>query len=165
MEENNRVVEVLETLRTDNVLKTNSAVTQLNQIDRNKYKQLILEAFQEVLKETLANNVFRVEEGIGIEVFNEAIGYIPIVVDVRFKNLDFDLEHESMIYEQKLIAKDEKKAKAKALKAIQIKRDAETRAKKEEARKLEEAKEAVVLVAKQQFSSLGKRKEKELCLL
>jgi len=146
MEENNRIVEVLETLRTDKVLKTNSAVSQLNQIDRNKYKQLILEAFQEVLEETLANNVFRVEEGIGIEVFNEAIGYIPIVVDVRFKNLDFDLEHESMIYEQKLIAKDEKKAKAKALKAIQIKRDAETRAKKEEARKLEEAKEAKVLV-------------------
>jgi len=151
MEENNRIVEVLETLRNDKVLKANSAVTQLNQIDRNKYKQLILEAFQEVLEETLANNVFRVEEGIGIEVFNETIGYIPIVVDVRFKNLDFDLEHESMIYEQKLIAKDEKKAKAKALKAIQIKRDAETRAKKEEARKLEEAKEAKVLVvAKEQ---------------
>ena len=146
MEENNRIVEVLETLRNDKVLKANSAVTQLNQIDRNKYKQLILEAFQDVLEETLANNVFRVEEGIGIEVFNETIGYIPIVVDVRFKNLDFDLEHESMIYEQKLIAKDEKKAKAKALKAIQIKRDAETRAKKEEARKLEEAKEAKVLV-------------------
>ncbi len=145
MENLKNFIEVIEKAE----LKTNSGGTQLNQIQRNKYKQSLIEALQK----DIDIETFRVEEGIGINIYNETFGVIPIVIDVRFKNLDFDLTHEADVWTQKQIAKKEKAQKALRNKKLKAERDAKSRALKQQKQSERAEKGAKILREKEEGES------------
>lgn len=72
-------------------LRTNSDGTKLHQTDRNKLRQtLLIELSTFLLNEKM--NVKLEKEGIICSFFNEELGEICFVLDLKMKDLSFDFD-------------------------------------------------------------------------
>ena len=66
---------------------------KIHQTDRNNLKIQLMQ----VLKDFLATNEIEVgfvKEGIAVSTFNEEIGEVNFVIDIKMKDLNFDFEAE-----------------------------------------------------------------------
>lgn len=115
-------------------------IAKLEENDKGQLKQNVRNAFRSdfvgVLCEALVAlglEAKLTEDGVGIEVPNDELGYVPVVVSVTVKDLAFSIDEANAEYEAKLqakaiaeVAKAEAKAKAieqkEALKAFKAKK-------------------------------------------
>lgn len=96
---------------------------KIHQTDRNNLKIQLMQ----VLKDFLATNdveVGFVKEGIAVSTFNEEIGEVNFVIDIKMKDLNFDFEAEVEDFEfeqkQKLEAQKAKNEAKQAKTLIDI---------------------------------------------
>jgi hypothetical protein len=111
---------------------------RIKQDVRNNLRKNLLDLFAQELRESLGSDdiqVERVEKGVAIVLDNHVAGFIPIILDLKFVNLeDFDLEVEMETYAEKLRLQAEQKAEKEKAKAIKIEQDKARRAKAQEIR-------------------------------
>lgn len=89
---------------------------ELKQNVRNAFRSDFMEALKNGLVE-LGFDAKMTEDGIGITIPNDELGYIPVVVSATVKDLDYSVDDENDAYLEKLEAKAEAervKAEAKA---------------------------------------------------
>lgn len=113
---------------------------QLQQTSRNALKAELISCLAESLAEILPFTT-RTKEGILVEVANDYVadhlpegsigsGAITIVLDLKIKDLDTDLEYEKTVYEKEIAKKAQARAEAEAKKARKIARDTANRKKR-----------------------------------
>lgn len=114
----------------------------LQQTRRNQLKAELTLGLKEYLARVLDTeenhiaNVYMVNEGIAIEVENESVGQkveegngmITMIVDIKFKSLDYDAMIESDEYTETKAAKEELKKEKEAAKKAKMAADAAKRA-------------------------------------
>lgn len=117
----------------------------LQQTKRNAAKQELLEGLKTTLSEMLETdenhiaNVYLTDEGVAIEVENESVGnkvedgngMITMVLDIKFKSLDYDAMVAADTYAEEKAQKAEVKAAKAEAKAKKIAADKAKRAAKE----------------------------------
>lgn len=116
-----------------NDLKLNVSNDKIKQTERNAIRK---RAMQNLLDVMWANGIEAdwTGEGIAICATNEDWGEIDFILDLKVKDLTFDYDFETENYKAE-VARKEAEAKAKAeAKAEKIKRDAEARRLKAEAK-------------------------------
>lgn len=91
------------------VQKANLRITgdKIHQTDRNKLRIQLLQT----LKENLENQNVEVcflKEGIAVSTFNEEIGEINFIIDIKMKDLNFDFENEKALFEFDMTQKQPK---------------------------------------------------------
>lgn len=98
--------------------------TMIVQRERNELKYNLLEAFIEVLIDAglPENLVHRTTDGYIFEMENEALGAIPIHIDVKVKNMDYPLYEAIQEWEDKVWEKEQKEKKIKQEEANKEKR-------------------------------------------
>jgi hypothetical protein len=71
---------------------------RIHQTDRNKLRVQLINVLKEHLQ---AQNieVGLVKEGIAVSTFNEEIGEVNFVIDIKMKDLNFDFEDEKALFE------------------------------------------------------------------
>lgn len=125
------IKEKLEQIANDKTLQESDG--KIKQDQRNLIRKELLDIVAKELSEKLANdkiNVDRVQKGVVITLDNEKVGIIPIMIDLKFLGLDYDVVADIEDYEIKLREKakaEQEKAKAKAEK---IKADQQRRQQK-----------------------------------
>jgi hypothetical protein len=95
-------------------LELKSAGNKINQIQRNQLKENSLVALANDLSDL---NVFRTNDGIIVEIANDELGAIHLEIDIKVKNLDFDLDSAVAEREQTLANRAERAQKAAERKA------------------------------------------------
>ena len=81
---------------------------KIHQTDRNNLKIALMITLKDFLTENEIEVDF-VKEGIAVSTFNEEIGEINFVIDIKMKDLNFDFETETLIFKEEQEAKLEKK--------------------------------------------------------
>ena len=112
---------------------------ELKQNVRNAFRSDFMEALHQGLLE-LGLDAKMTEDGIGITIPNDEIGYIPVVVTATVKDLAYSVDDEHDAYLDKLEAKAEAEkakaeAKAKAIAQKEAEKLAKESAKKSNAKK------------------------------
>jgi hypothetical protein len=71
---------------------------RIHQTDRNKLRVQLINVLKEHLQ---AQNieVGLVKEGIAVSTFNEEIGEVNFIIDIKMKDLNFDFEDEKALFE------------------------------------------------------------------
>lgn len=100
------------------------STAKLPENDKGQLKQNVRNELRAELIDTLVGvfsaygiTALRVDDGVGIELPNTELGYIPIVIGATIKDLAFDVQDESEHYANKLAEKalaEKAKAEAKA---------------------------------------------------
>lgn len=100
------------------------STAKLPENDKGQLKQNVRNELRAELIDTLVSvfsaygiTALRVDDGVGIELPNTELGYIPIVIGATIKDLAFDVQDESEHYANKLAEKalaEKAKAEAKA---------------------------------------------------
>lgn len=132
------LLEKLEQIANDNTLQASG--DKIKQDQRNLIRAELLDMVTQDLATKLKSdlvNVGRVEKGVVITLDNEKVGIVPIMLDLKFMGLDYDLDFEMEEYQNKLDTKakaEQEKAKAKSEK---IKADKERRQRLAEQKKAE----------------------------
>lgn len=117
----------------------------LQQTKRNAVKQELLEGLQNTFANMLDSennhiaNIYLTDEGVAIEVENESVGkkvedgngMITMVVDIKFKSLDYDAMVAADSYAEEKAQKAEAKAAKAEAKAKKVAADKAKRAAKE----------------------------------
>ena len=117
------------TLQEIDTLVLKESADKIQQVQRNQVKQMLMNGLFESLKSN-GIQVDKVADGLTVTVDNQEIGAFFVTLDMKVRNLDYDLETEINDYNDKVAEKletDKKKAETKA-KAI-----AKTRQAKKEA--------------------------------
>jgi elongation factor P--beta-lysine ligase len=108
---------------------------KIQQTQRNNLKTEILQAIQEHMPQDIV--IGRAKEGIILEFPNDELGAIAVVLDIKIKDLEFDVTVPIQELENSIKEKEEKEIQKKK----KIARDKEKRQKeKEEKEKLKEEK-------------------------
>ncbi len=81
---------------------------KIHQTDRNNLKIALMTTLKDFLTENEIEVDF-VKEGIAVSTFNEEIGEVNFVIDIKMKDLNFDFETETLIFKEEQEAKLEKK--------------------------------------------------------
>lgn len=114
----------------------------LQQTKRNAVKQELLEGLKNTLEQLVAAdpiplaNIYLTDEGIAIEVENESVGkkvedgngMITMIMDIKFKSLDYDAMIASDAYMDERAQKEAEKAAKAEAKAKKIAADKARRA-------------------------------------
>lgn len=114
----------------------------LQQTKRNAAKQELLEGLKNTLEQLVAAdpiplaNIYLTDEGIAIEVENESVGkkvedgngMITMIMDIKFKSLDYDAMIASDAYMDERAQKEAEKAAKAEAKAKKIAADKARRA-------------------------------------
>lgn len=114
----------------------------LQQTKRNAAKQELLEGLKNTLEQLVAAdpiplaNIYLTDEGIAIEVENESVGkkiedgngMITMILDIKFKSLDYDAMIASDAYMEERAQKEAAKAEKAEAKARKIAADKARRA-------------------------------------
>lgn len=114
----------------------------LQQTKRNAAKQELLEGLKNTLEQLVAAdpiplaNIYLTDEGIAIEVENESVGkkvedgngMITMIIDIKFKSLDYDAMIASDAYMDERAQKEAEKAAKAEAKAKKIAADKARRA-------------------------------------
>lgn len=114
----------------------------LQQTKRNAAKQELLEGLKNTLEQLVAAdpiplaNIYLTDEGIAIEVENESVGkkvedgngMITMIMDIKFKSLDYDAMIASDVYMDERAQKEAEKAAKAEAKAKKIAADKARRA-------------------------------------
>lgn len=120
-------------------------VPVLQQTKRNATKQELLEGLKNTLEQMVEvephplANIYLTEEGVAIEVENESVGakvpqgngMITMILDIKFKSLDYDAMISSDIYNEERAQKAAEKAAKAEAKSRKIAADKARRAAKE----------------------------------
>lgn len=114
----------------------------LQQTKRNAVKQELLEGLKNTLEQLVATdstplaNIYLTDEGVAIEVENESVGkkvedgngMITMIMDIKFKSLDYDAMIASDAYMDERAQKEAEKAAKAEAKAKKIAADKARRA-------------------------------------
>ena len=114
----------------------------LQQTKRNAAKQELLEGLKNTLEQLVAAdptpiaNIYLTDEGVAIEVENESVGkkvedgngMITMIMDIKFKSLDYDAMIASDTYMEECAQKEAAKAEKAEAKARKIAADKARRA-------------------------------------
>lgn len=114
----------------------------LQQTKRNAVKQELLEGLKNTLEQLVATdstplaNIYLTDEGVAVEVENESVGkkvedgngMITMIIDIKFKSLDYDAMIASDAYMDERAQKEAKKAAKAEAKAKKIAADKARRA-------------------------------------
>ena len=117
--------------------------SKIKQNVRNDLKREIMQELENSLKSNLENELIQVaitSNGVGVALDNENIGFICFEIDLKIKDLDYDLQYENESYIESIEQKELEKAEKEKAKQEKIKADIEARKRKaeEKAKKLAE---------------------------
>lgn len=88
--------------------KLRTAGDKIHQTDRNNLKIALMTTLKDFLTDNEVEVDF-VKEGIAVSTFNEEIGEVNFVIDIKMKDLNFDFETETLIFKEEQEAKLAKK--------------------------------------------------------
>lgn len=95
-------------------IKKSNGDLAIQQTQSRELRATIIENIKQALLETFDIDATMGSDGLVIIVPNDNEGYIPVVLDIKMKSLDYDYETATKDYNDKLKAKEEKKAKKAA---------------------------------------------------
>lgn len=123
------IKQALTDIANDNTIKVSG--DKIKQDTRNQVRNDLLNVFAKELAEKVGSELIeigRVEKGVAIRLDNENVGYMTILLDLKFVSLDFDMSFEVENYQEKLEAKAKAEREKLEAKAQKIKADTERRA-------------------------------------
>ena len=88
--------------------QTTATGNSISQKERNELKYNLTEVIADLLRENGIEYITRTAEGYILEVQHEQYGVIPIELNLKVKNLDFDILSAQIDWETKLQEKKEK---------------------------------------------------------
>jgi len=115
---------------------------KIKQNVRNDLKREIMTTLEKALKDNLADGLIQVamtSNGVGVQLDNENVGFISFEIDLKIKDLDYDLQYENESYISVLEEKEMAKAEREKAKQEKIKADEERRKAKAELKKKAES--------------------------
>jgi len=115
---------------------------KIKQNVRNDLKREIMATLEKELKDNLADGLIQVamtSNGVGVQLDNENVGFISFEIDLKIKDLDYDLQYENESYISVLEEKEMAKAEREKAKQEKIKADEERRKAKAELKKKAES--------------------------
>ena len=115
---------------------------KIKQNVRNDLIREIMTTLEKELKDSLADGLIQVamtSNGVGVQLDNENVGFISFEIDLKIKDLDYDLQYENESYISVLEEKEMAKAEREKAKQEQIKADEERRKAKAELKKKAES--------------------------
>lgn len=109
--------------------KIETSNNKIKQTARNNLKVELMSALENQLKTLNCDlvQVARTSSGIGVQIDNENVGMITFEIDLKIKDLDYDLDFENSCYMETIERKEQEKAEKEKAKQEKIKADTEKR--------------------------------------
>lgn len=83
----------------------------ITQSERNELKYSLTDIVADVLKDSAEIYITRTIDGYVLEIQNETLGLIPIELQLKVKNLNYDIGTAEDLYKEKMERKNQKKNK------------------------------------------------------